>query len=147
MVFTGSSAPAGATEILMAGTVIIMFSYSEGLSTHVTVIVTLKSLAGGAAGAMYVVAAPLAVAPGKIVPHGDAEHDTAQVTPLFGGSLVTVAVNCAVLPANTVVGPGVTLTMISGTLTVAEANTDGLDTEVAVIVALKTNAGGVPGAV
>ncbi len=93
------------------------------------------------------VAAPLAVALGETVPHGAAEHDAVQVTPPFGGSLETVAVNCAVPPASTVVGPGVTLTMISGTLTVAEANADALDTEVAVIVTVKTNAGGVPGAV
>jgi hypothetical protein len=61
-----------------------------------------------------VVAAPLAVAVGETVPHGVGEQDTVQVTPLFAGSLMTVAVNCAVAPACTVPVFGVTETPIAG---------------------------------
>jgi hypothetical protein len=38
---------------------------------------------------------------GEAEPHGAAEHDTVQVTPLFVGSPATVAVMCAVPPACT----------------------------------------------
>jgi len=61
-----------------------------------------------------VVAAPLAVAVGETVPHGAAEHDTIQVTPLFVESLATVAVNWAVAPAWTVAVGGVTETETTG---------------------------------
>jgi hypothetical protein len=61
-----------------------------------------------------VVATPLAVALGETAPHGVGEHDTVQVTPLFAGSLVTVAVTCVVAPACTVVVPAETETLIAG---------------------------------
>ena len=60
------------------------------------------------------VAIPLAVAVGETVPQGVGEQDTVQVTPLFAGSLVTVAVNCAVAPACTVAVLGVTETVTLG---------------------------------
>jgi hypothetical protein len=98
-----------------------------------------------------VVAAPLAVVAGETVPHGAAEHDTVQVTPLFAESLVTVAVNCAVVPAGTVAGFGATETVIVGTetvtVTVAEADFDASATEVAMIVTVKPADGGLEGAV
>jgi hypothetical protein len=83
------------------------------------------------------------------VPHGDAEHDTVQVTPLFAESLVTVAVNCAVVPGDTVAELGETETVIAGTVTVmvAEADFDVSATEVAVIVTVKPADGGLVGAV
>jgi hypothetical protein len=95
-----------------------------------------------------VVATPLPVAVGKTVPQGAGEHDTVHVTPLFAGSLVTVAVNFAVAPACTVAVLGVTETTIpAGTLMVAEFDADVLATEVAVMVTVKLLAGGVAGAV
>jgi len=72
-----------------------------------------------------VVATPLAVAVGETVPQGVGEQDTVQVTPLFTGSLVTVAVNCAVSPACTVAVLGVTETAIAaGTVIAAEFDTE-----------------------
>ena len=95
------------------------------------------------------VAAPLAVVAGEIVPQG--EHDTVQVTPLFAESLVTVAVNCVVVPAATVAEPGATETVIVGTaavtVMVAEADFDASATEVAVMVTVKPADGGLAGAV
>ena len=93
------------------------------------------------------VAAPLAVAVGETVPHGVGEHDTVQVTPLFAGSLLTVAVNCAVAAACTVAELGVTETVVPGTVMIAAFNTEVLATEVAVRVTVKLLAGGVAGAV
>ena len=81
------------------------------------------------------------------MPQGVAEHDTVQVTPLFAGSLVTVAVNFAVAPACTVAMLGVTETAIAGITMVAKADADVLVTEVAVMVTIKSLAGGVVGAV
>ena len=94
------------------------------------------------------VAIPLAVAAGKTVPQGAAGHVTIQVTPLFAGSLVTVAVNFAVAPACTVAVLGVTETEIpAGTLMVAEFDAEVLAVDVAVMVTVKLLAGGVVGAV
>ena len=95
------------------------------------------------------VAAPLAVAVGETVPHEAEEHDTVQVTPLFVGSLVTVAVNGAVAPASTVAVGGVTETEtgVAGILMVAEAAFDESAPEVAVIVTVRSPDGGVVGAV
>ena len=80
------------------------------------------------------------------MPHGVGEHDTVHVTPLFAGSLVTVAVNLAVAPACTVAVLGATETAIPGITTVAKDDTEVLATEVAVIVTVKLLAGGVTGA-
>ena len=81
------------------------------------------------------------------MPQGAPEHDTIHVTPSFAGSLVIVAVNFAVAPASTVAVLGVTETAIPGITTVAKADADALLTEVAVMVTVKSFAGGVLGAV
>jgi len=94
-----------------------------------------------------VVATPLAVAVGETVPQGVGVQDTVQVTPLFAGSLLTVAVNCAVAPACTVAELGATETVVPGTVMIAEFVTEVLATEVAVMVTDKSPAGGVVGAV
>jgi len=95
------------------------------------------------------VATPLAVAVGETVPHCAVEHDTVQVTPLFAGSFVTVAVKCAMPPGCTVPVSAETETAIAGTVTVmvAEPDADVSATEVAVTVTVKSLAGGVVGAV
>lgn len=95
------------------------------------------------------VAAPLAVVARETVPHGDAEHTTVQVTPLFAESLLTVAVNCAVAPGDRVAELGATITVIAGTVTVmaADADFDVSANEVAVIVTVKPADGGLLGAV
>lgn len=93
------------------------------------------------------VAVPLGVEVGATVPHGVAEHDTAQVTPLFAKSLVTAAVNCAVDPACTVAEEGATVTTTEGTVIVAEANFVVSVADVAVRVTVRLLDGGVAGAV
>jgi hypothetical protein len=70
-------------------------------ATDVAVMVT-ERLAATVLGAVYVVAAPLAVAAGDTVPQGAVEHDTVQVTPLFDESLATVALIFRDWPCSTV---------------------------------------------
>jgi hypothetical protein len=96
-----------------------------------------------------VVATPLAVAVGETVPHGPGEHDTVQVTPIFDGSPVTIAVICAVVPIGTVASLAVTetISIAPAMATAAELDADLLATEVAVIVTVKALGGGVLGAV
>jgi hypothetical protein len=82
------------------------------------------------------------------VPHGVGEHDTDHVTPLFAGSLVTVAVNFAVALACTVAVLGETETAIAaGIVMVFEADAKVLATEVAVMVTVKLLGGMLGGAV
>jgi hypothetical protein len=83
-----------------------------------------------------------------MLPHCVAEHDKDHVTPLFAGSLVTVAVNFDVAPPCTVPVLGRTETPTpAGTVMVAEAAAEVLATEVAVMVTVKVLVGGVIGAV
>jgi hypothetical protein len=87
-----------------------------------------------------------------MLPHGVAEQDNVQVTPLFAESFVTVAVNCAVLPTCTVAVLGAMETVIggtvlAGTVIVAEADLVGSAAEVAVRITFRSLAGGVVGAV
>jgi len=49
-----------------------------------------------------VAATPLVVVVGETDPHGVAEQDTVQVTPVFAKSLLIVAVTCTEPPAGTV---------------------------------------------
>jgi len=70
---------------------------------------------GTFAGAVYVVAAPLAVDVGLKLPHEDPPQVTDQLTPAFPLSLLTTAVNDPVCPAVIVVGgAGLKVTEISG---------------------------------
>src|SRR6266852_4459473 len=94
---------------------------------------------------------PLAEMVDEIVPH-TAEHTvppcvSVQVTPLLAGSLLTVAVNCCVRFAGSRVPAGAVDTVIAATVTLAEADAEVLETEVAVMVTVKLLAGGVVGAV
>ena len=79
---------------------------------------------------------------GKTLPQDAEEHATVQVTPLFAKSLLTVAVNCWVVPATTVGLDGSMLTVIVETVTVADAAAKVLATEVAVTMTGKSVAGG-----
>jgi hypothetical protein len=67
-------------------------------------------------------------------------------TPLLAGSLVTVAVICDVLPAPTGLTAAETETMIGGTSMVTLLDFAGLETEVAVMVTVRSLGGGVAGA-
>ena len=91
-------------------------------------------------------AVPLAVVAGETLPHDVEAHDTVQFTPLFAGSLVTVAMNCAVACGCTVAVLGETDTVTAGTVIVAVTDLLGSVTEVAVSVTVRVVAGG-PGAV
>jgi len=144
---TGSKALVGVSEIVIAGTVTAALAVAPVLNTEVAVTVTGKSSIGGVAGAVYVVATPLAVFSGETVPHGPGEHVTLQVTPLLLGSFATVAVNCVLAPACTVAESGETTTLIPGTVILAEAVALLLATAVAVKVTERSPAGGLSGAV
>lgn len=91
----------GETDTVTAGTVTFAVNDLVVSVTEVAVMLTAKSLAGGA-GAVYVVAAPLAVDVGETPPQGAGEQDTVHVTPASAKSLPTVALNCAVDVARTV---------------------------------------------
>lgn len=84
-------------------------------ATEVAVTVTVAGL-GTVLGAVYVTGAPLALLDGNTLPHAapvQPAPDTAQVTPLFAESFVTVAVNGWVCPTCTVIVPGATVTAIA----------------------------------
>lgn len=105
---------AGVTVTAIAGTVAVAEAVFVVSLTDVAVRVTTRFAAGGEAGAVYVVAAPLDVEPGETEPHGGAEHDSVHVTPRFAESLLTVAVACAVWLASTLAGFRETDTLIDG---------------------------------
>ncbi len=69
-----------------------------------------------------------------------------QVTPLLLGSKLTVAVKDCVLPACTVARDGKTKTVIAATKTLAEPDFDASVTDVAVMVTVRSLAGGLAGA-
>jgi hypothetical protein len=79
-------------ETVIAGTVKLVVKEFVVLVTGVAVTFTVKSL-DDSGGAVYVVAAPLDVEVGAIVPHGAGEHDTDHVTPPLLKSFATVPVN------------------------------------------------------
>lgn len=95
-------AVAGATVTVIAGIVTVIVLFFVLSATEDTVMVTVRSLAGGVVGAVYVVGVPLGVVVGETEPHCVTEHVTLQVTPLLAESFTTVAVNCIVPPACTV---------------------------------------------
>jgi len=78
------------------------------------VIVTVMPPDGGSVGAVYVVAAPLAVLVGDTAPHGAIEQVAVQLTPLFAESLATVAVICVAASACRVVVPCEIETLTAG---------------------------------
>jgi hypothetical protein len=96
-----------------------------------------------------VVATPLAVVAGEIVPQAEAagEQEMDQSTPLLVGSLVTTAVSCAVAPGFTAVEETEVLTWTARIMTPAAADLVVSLTEVAVIVTGRLTAGGADGAV
>jgi hypothetical protein len=110
-----------------------------GSLTEVATIAT-AGLGGTVDGAVYVVASPLPVFVGDTLPH-TGEQGTlfcvgVQVTPLFGPSFLTLAVNCCVALTPISAEAGDTDTEIGGgtIVTVADADLLVSDTEVAVSV-------------
>ena len=135
------------TDTEIARTVMTAEDDTAALATEVAVIVTCKSEGGGVGGAVYVVAAPLAVAVGEMLPQGAGEHDTLQLTPLWLGSLLTVAtIFGTTVPACTDETGTVTETLIEGTVIVTVADFVASARDVAVTVTVRSLAGAVVGA-
>jgi hypothetical protein len=137
----------GLIVTVVPGTVTAAEFEAAVLSTAVAVTDTAKSPAGKAAGAEYVVKAPLAVWTGETVPQGAGKQETDHMTPFCAGSLASVAVKFAVVPTLTVRDDGFTEIVIPETVTVAEFEMEELATDVAVTVTGKSPTGGVLGAV
>ena len=140
---------AGLTATWIPGTVIAAEAEIVALLTPVAVRVTVKSVSGGAVGALYVVVAPLLVATGETVPQGAVAQDTVQVTPPLAGSLTTVAEICVVVPAGTVELPlrATEIAIPPATVTLVSAATAGLLADFAVMVTVRSAGGRVAGAV
>jgi hypothetical protein len=83
----------GATETPTDGTVIAAAEDLVLSAADVAVTVTIRLLAGAAAGALYMTGSPLAEDAGETVPQGAAGQLTAQVTPALAGSELTVALS------------------------------------------------------
>ncbi len=67
---TCTVAAEGVAEMVIAGTVIVAVADFVESATDVAVTVIIRSLGGGAAGAVYVVGEPVGVGPAEIVPQG-----------------------------------------------------------------------------
>jgi hypothetical protein len=93
------------------------------------------------------VAAPLAVFEGATAPQGVPPQETVQLTPALLGSLITVAVNCADVPAATVCDCGVTDTDMPETVMFAPLEIAIFATDVAVIITERSEVVGVGEAV
>jgi hypothetical protein len=113
--------------------VTIEVTLAEELATDVALMVTVLPV-GGVAGAVYVVAVPLAVAAGLNEPQFELPQLTDQLTPLFEGSLATVAVTDAVLPAGTVDGTCEKVTVTGGDVICIVADADFVLSALAVTV-------------
>jgi hypothetical protein len=135
----------GVTETLMAAKVIVMTpDFVESLA-DLAEIVTCTSLCGGVAGAVYItevlvgllrVPAPVA---GEIL-------QEAGSTPLFAGSLLTMAVICDVPPAPTGFTDATSETKMAAKSMLTGADCAGSAAEVAVMVTVTSLGGGVAGA-
>jgi hypothetical protein len=80
LVASRGSGLCGSTSTTIAGTVTKALAAASELATAVVVIITCKSLAGGA-GAVYVTGTPLMLESAETPPHGAVGHETAQLTP------------------------------------------------------------------
>lgn len=135
------------TATWIAGTVSVVEAEIAALSAAVAVMVTVRSAAGAAGGALNVLAAPLAVVTGDTLPQGALGQETLHLTPALPGSLTSVAVTCVDEPAGTVLVArdseiGLLATVIC-TLAVTEEPASAL----AVIVTVRSAAGAAAGAV
>jgi hypothetical protein len=111
--------------------------------TEVAVIVTVRSLAGGVAGALYVTEELVILIR---LPAPDA-GEMVQATPWPDGSLSALALIGTIPPACTVAVVGETETLIASTVTFAAFDLEVSATEVALMVTVKSLEGGVLGAV
>jgi len=98
-------------------------------------------------GAVYTVAAPLAVDAGDTVPHGAVEHETVQLTPLLLATFATVAEKACVPSANTAAELGDTTTVTPRTGMVPELDIEEFAMAVALNVTVNPAGGTLAGAV
>ena len=134
----------------MVVTVIVAVPTVVPSAAEVAVSVTEFGL-GALDGATYVTIPPDVLLKGETVPHAEPVHpvpETVQFTVVLE-VLLTVAANCALVPAGTVAVPGETTTVMAGAVVnviVAESNFVASATDVAVSVTVGevgTVAGGV----
>ena len=139
--FTGISTESGATETVIAGTVMAAVP-EAALVRDVAVMVAVISLTGALAGALYVAEVLLRFV--SVPAPDDGEID--QLTPVCAGSYCTLAVSTCVVPAGTVAVLGETVTTLAGTVTTTAPDVDALATAVAVMVTARSLGGGPAGA-
>jgi hypothetical protein len=98
---TDAGGVVSATEIGALGAEMVIVAQADLVVslTAVAVTVTVADFVAGV-GALYLVAAPLAVDAAEKVPHGAALQVTAHVTPAFALSLLTAAVRLELVPAS-----------------------------------------------
>jgi len=132
----------GVTETVANGTVMVTAKDLVGSNNEVAVIVTLASLAGGVAGALYVTPKGLGLVRLPMPDGGEMDQDT----PWEAISLVTEAEIGSVNPACTLPAGGVAATETAGTVMITELAAEGFATEVAVTVTVRSLARGAGGA-
>jgi hypothetical protein len=138
--FKATEMPGAAAVIVIVAEAVLVVSVTE-----VAVTVTVAGL-GGLAGAVYVVAALLAVEVGAKLPHVELPQVTVHLTPALALSFATTAVRLVVVPAaSDVGGVGFKVTEIAAALIVivAEAVFVPSLTEVATTVTVVAAAGAV----
>ena len=106
---------------------------------------TCTSLDGGVVGAVYVTEVPVGLLRAPAPVAGEIVQE-AGLTPLFAGSLVTMALISDVPPASTGLTDAVTETKMGGTSKFTWFDFVGSDTEAAVMVTDRSLGGGVAGA-
>jgi hypothetical protein len=132
-------------ETAMAAKVISVDPDFVGSLAEVAEITTCTSPDGGVAGAVYVTSVMVGL-PRVPAPVAGAIVQEAGLTPLFAGSLLTMAVICDIPPAGTGLTDAVTETKTGRTSMITLFDFVGSDTEVAVIVTDTSLGGGVAGA-
>lgn len=118
----GTDALAGERVMTIPGTVMVAEASTPESVAEVAVSVTCRLPAGGAVGAVYVVASPLAVEAGETLPHAVCGHETLQLTPAFAASFATVAENGEVAPNCSVTEVRDNDTVTAGTVITTDAD-------------------------
>jgi hypothetical protein len=144
--FPGTVLLATAMESTEDGIVTLAVAFLVLSVTEVAVNVTVMSLAGGVAGAVYVTAAPLDACVGETLPQGAVGQETVQFARLPAGSLFTMAVKGADALTCIVEVLGETDTTIAGTVILADAVLLGSEADAAVTVTVRSLAGAEVGA-
>jgi hypothetical protein len=136
-------AVAGSTETTSVGTLMVAEADFDVSAMDVAVMVTVRWVAGGVTGGLYVT--ELGVISIRL-PAPEA-GEMVQVTPWPDGSLFALALNVTPMPpACTVTLVGSIETVIAGTVTVAESDFDVSAADAALTITLRSLAGALAGA-